>query len=170
MDFENIIYLVGGIIYLLYSANKGAKKHKQNRPGQSRPKPEPRQEERRSTEDKIREMLEQKRAELQKENTRRTEDVLDSRETYLEEQEHEKEIIEAQRRAEQRAREAEERLRRINERYSVESDTTPLKEHVTMKTLERKTVKPSRAYQLVRNGRFDPKKAFVFSEIFNKKY
>jgi hypothetical protein len=35
MDFQTFFYLLAGIIYLLYSANKGLKKFRENQPSQS---------------------------------------------------------------------------------------------------------------------------------------
>ncbi len=166
MDFENILYVIGAIIYLLYSAGKGAKKHKQNRPGQTRPKPEPEN----TNEDKIREMLERKREEFKRQAEMAREETFDSMEDFVEEQRRQHSIVEEQRKAEQQAKEAEERLKRMDVMDSVEYDDSTLEDHVTMKSLKRKASRPSRGAQMVRNGQFNARKAFVFSEIFNKKY
>lgn len=167
MDFQTVLYIIIGIIALIIKAgNSSDKKKARRREPAKRP-------EGRSWQDELRELLqEQDQPETQtvsgpQQAQKPWETVIDKKEEPLDTLPR---IPEWQRYMNEKAREMEEHDR--DEMYSLENDPTSLPDHIRDVIGEIKTgeERASHGAQLVHGEPFDARKAFIYSEIFSRRY
>ena len=172
MDFQTVLYIIAGIIYLIYSAGKAANKNKQAKP---QPKSKPSGK---SWEEQIRELLEQQQPRKEEPEPRQqpipqpkpepqpltvdyeSEEPLDHVPKQTQWQEYlknkEREMAEHER----------------DEHYSVETDASSLEDHIRDAISDIPTGEEvaSEGAEIIHGEEFDARKAFIYSEILNRKY
>lgn len=163
MEFNNILYIIGAIIYLIYTGNKELKKHRQNRPGQDSG------EEAKSWQKEVEEMMKQVMKNEPEQPEAQTVEVPKPKVKQAPVHRHEDDFLATEREEYLRRKKAEEILHAKSEAYSVETDDTPLSEHITIPEMKRKEEEPSIGAALIHEEGFDARKAFVYSEIFNRR-
>lgn len=166
MDYKILLYIIGFIIYSIYSARKAQKKKEELR---NRANPKPQQK---SWEEELKEIL-TRNADLDTSNNRYYEEeddeapqyqpstsTLTSTSTMPEVKEYEQH------------RQEDWKAHLAQEKYSVEVDETSLADHIREleENMESRENKHSIGHQLFHQEGFDARKAFIYSEIFRAKY
>lgn len=163
MDFNNILYIIGAVIYLIYTGNKELKKHRENRPGQE-PNPETKSWQN-EVEDMMKKVLQGDSQAPVEEPVQKPKPVVKKAKVHR----HEDDFLSHEREEYLRRKKAEELLHAKSEAYSVEKDNSPLSDHVTLPEVRRVEEEPSYASTLVHEDGFDARKAFVYSEVFQRR-
>lgn len=161
MDLQTIISIGLGIIYVIYSGSKSRQKHEENRPGQN-----DRRQQRKTLEEQFRELIDPPAAPPRtiRPEHRESEPVKVSPppkpvpRTFLEGESIENALI----------TEAQQSLSSARTDH-LEDDREPLAEKIEQKYSARKHTSSLFAKEIVGQG-FDARKAFIYSEIFNRKY
>ncbi len=163
MEFNNILYIIGAVIYLIYTGNKELKKHRENRPGQE-PKADKKSWQN-DIEDMMKKVLQGETPNPVQEPVQEAKPVVKKAKVHR----HEDDFLSHEREEYLRMKKAEELRHAKSEAYSVERDNSPLSQHVTMPEVKREEEEPSYASTLVYEDGFDARKAFVYSEVFQRR-
>lgn len=169
MDYKILLYIIGFIIYSIYSARKAQKKKEELR---NRANPKPQQK---SWEEELKEIL-TRNADLDTSNNR----------YYQDEDEDEVEVevkmnnpsfqttssTMPEVKEYEQHRQEDWKAHLAQEKYSVEVDETSLADHIREleENMESREDKHSVGHQLFHQEGFDARKAFIYSEIFRAKY
>ncbi|MBI1221152.1 MAG: hypothetical protein GC180_01000 [Bacteroidetes bacterium] len=172
MEYKILIYIIGIIIYFIYSAGKATKKRnelRQQRKSTSGQK---------SWEDELKDILSRTTGVSQFVRQEEEKVSTASSSHYREEDEDEEWNVRGMDEKMPETKEYEELHHRewdahlAQEKYSVEIDETSLQEHVKEleEQMERREPENSVGHQMIKKEKFDARKAFIYSEIFRAKY
>lgn len=166
MDFQNIIYIIGGAIYLLYYANKGLKEHKDNRPKKSKPVAKKGWQE--DLQDMLKNVLDVD-VEANPKHKVKPNPAAQAVKREAPVHNHADDFLDKEREEYLRNKKQDELLHQREEAYSVEYDDRPLKDHVTMADIQREPDEISVGAKMIYDEGFDARKAFLYGEIFNRR-